>query len=109
MSGRPRLTDVLTIPLAIIFGSIVIGLSIILAQQPQRYEIAASVDAVGNPFLWRVDVQTGEVDTCAITTEKDDPFRKIVGGPPTGQCTKRLVPPSFWQRMLNEEVSSGRR
>jgi hypothetical protein len=65
-------------PLAVVFGALLIGVSIIGAQFiGGRYEIASGSDTV----VWRVNVRTGIVDLCSFA-ESTDPFAKYDSSKP---------------------------
>jgi hypothetical protein len=48
----------------ILIGAIVIGIAVIAARLIAPYQIARGVDAQGNPFLWRSNAITGDVQMC---------------------------------------------
>jgi hypothetical protein len=64
--------------LAILLESIIIALAMVFSPS-QRYQIATSMDASGDPIVWRLDVRTGDVDTCVVSR---NPLAKLQGGPP---------------------------
>lgn len=69
----------MTSPLATVIGVVIIGASIIGARLIAPYEFASGVDATGNPFLWRANVVTGDVQICAAKSviNDRDPFSAI--------------------------------
>jgi hypothetical protein len=58
----------LTSPIAILLGAIIIAAGIIAAQFVDRYQIAPATDHDGNPFLWRLNVRTGEIQRCSFVS-----------------------------------------
>jgi hypothetical protein len=82
--------------LAILLGSIIIALAIVFSPS-ERYQIASSMDASGIPTVWRLDVRTGDVDTCVVSR---NPLAKLQQGPPPGECSVRAVRLPFWRRFL---------
>jgi hypothetical protein len=80
--------------LATLFGALAIGTAIVGSQFVPRYQIAPAVDAVGNPFAWRLDVRTGEVESCRF---EKNPLSKFSPDPKEAsemfiRCSKRLAP-----------------
>jgi hypothetical protein len=59
-------------PLAVVFGALLIGASIIGAQFMDRYEIASGTDTI----VWRVNARTGAIDLCSFE-ESSNPFDKL--------------------------------
>jgi hypothetical protein len=49
---------------AILIGAVLIGIAIVLAPLVAPYQFAPGVDAQGNPFLWRSNAVTGDVQAC---------------------------------------------
>lgn len=70
----------------LVISALIIGLAVIGAQFIGRYQIAPAVGANGNPFAWRLNVITGDVQVCNIhikPADKNDPFSAILGEGPT--------------------------
>jgi len=80
--------------IAIILAALIVGASIIGARFVGRYEIAPSVGADGNPFVWRLDTRTGEVESCAFYKNPFDQFDPDNKSPskPSIQCSKVFKP-----------------
>ena len=82
-----------------VLGALLIGLSIVAARFVNRYEIAAGVDAGGNPIAWRLNTRTGEVQICALTPS-DNPFDKF--GAPVTKRTNVECADHFGGTPINE-------
>lgn len=66
----------------IIVGALIIGAAIIGMGFVPRYQIADARNAVGNPFVWRLDTRTGAMEACIISANT---FDKI-GSPVSLRC-----------------------
>jgi hypothetical protein len=68
--------------LAIVLAALIIAGAIIAAQFVPRYEIAAVMNGVGNPILWRTNARTGDVEICSLLPigSTADPFEQIAKG-----------------------------
>jgi hypothetical protein len=62
---------------AILIGAGIIGASIVGARALAPYEFTAGVAANGNPFLWRSNRITGEIQNCQL---------ELVSGRPVFGC-----------------------
>jgi len=54
---------------ALVIGAMIIGESILGARAMARYEFSPAMGADGNPFIWRSNVITGEVQSCRLMLE----------------------------------------
>jgi hypothetical protein len=61
-------------PLAMVFGAIIIGGAIVGTQFIGRYQIVPAVAAQGDPFVWRLDTRTGEIESCTFYKNPFDQF-----------------------------------
>jgi hypothetical protein len=67
-------------PLSIVLAAIIVAGAIVTTQLCPRFQIAASMDADGNPFVWRTQTRTGEIRACHL--EKDpNPFNQFAPTP----------------------------
>jgi hypothetical protein len=62
---------------AILIGAGIIGASIVGAQALARYEFTPGVAANGNPFLWRSNRITGDIQNCQLELVGGRPVSKI--------------------------------
>jgi hypothetical protein len=60
----------MTIQQAILIGAAIIGAAIIVSRVIAPYEFSPAVGADGNPFIWRSNIMTGDVQACPLVPGK---------------------------------------
>jgi|GEM_PF-5032838 len=71
----------MTVQQAILIGAGIIAASIVVTRAMAPYEFSAGMGADGNPFVWRSNAITGDIQSCRLVLEGGRPIFRCQAPP----------------------------